>query len=176
MKKYLFILLSLAVAVSCHTSNNKIVTYEDAEKHFIASLTSLDTSSVISMTNGFMEFLVDGKIDSAVQQINVLDGEVLYKSSSKYLDELSGRFSLFPVLKYELVRYSFSTEGNNDVCYKYWFDESHTMKLVFNPVKVDDRWYLTMKDGTQSSKDLDEDKQVHPKSIAPEKIVLNTAH
>lgn len=176
MKKYFIIILSLAAAVSCRTNNNQIVTYEDAEKQFIASLTSLDTSSVLEKTNGFMELLVEGKVDSAVHQINVLDAGVLYKSSSKYLDELSGRFSLFPVLKYELVRYSFSTEGNNDVCYKYWFDESNTMKLVFNPVKVDDRWYLTMKDGTQSSKDLDEDKQVHPKSIAPEKIVLNTAH
>ena len=45
------------------------------------------------------------------------------------------------------------------------------MKLVFNPVKIDGRWYLTLKDGFQPSADLS--KGINPNSPAPKALRLN---
>lgn len=173
--KNLFLYIALIFfAISCHNSAKKVVTYADAENVFLKGLTEKDTSSVLSMTDSFMENLAHGQIDSSLQMVNVLFSDTLYMPSLNYRLELIRRFSLFPVLKYELVRYSFSTEGNNDVCYKYWFNEQQSsMKIVFNPVKVDDRWYLTLKDGSQSSKDMSASKQTHSLAPAPNKISLN---
>lgn len=175
MKKYFIFFILLSFVASCNLSGKKVVTYKDAENVFLKSLTEKDTATVLSMTDSFMNFLLQGQIDSAIQLVQVVYGDTLYMPSLGYKLELCSRFYTFPVVKYELVRYSFSTEGNNDVCYKYWFDEqqNHTMKVVFNPVKIDSQWYITMKDGTQSSKDLNEQNQVHPMSPAPNKIVLN---
>jgi hypothetical protein len=47
------------------------------------------------------------------------------------------------------------------------------MKLMFNPVFIDGQWYLTFKDGSQSSKDLLPENQVHEMAPAPKDIRLN---
>ena len=66
-------------------------------------------------------------------------------------------FTVFPVLNYRMVYFNFSTEGRNDVKYEIEFFEKadstdqapNTIGLMFNPVKVDDQWYLTMKEADQ---------------------------
>ena len=47
------------------------------------------------------------------------------------------------------------------------------MKLMFNPVYIDGSWYLTFKDGSQSSRDLPLDKQIHELAPAPNAPRLN---
>lgn len=163
------------LAISCRErGRSDVFTYEDAEKEFLSSLTVNDTSAVLSMTGSFMEQLKSGMTDSAVVLVNVLEDGVLYASSDNYRNELRSRFAVFPVLDYELIKYSFSTPGNNDVCYTYKFNDDDKLKLVFNPVKVDSVWYITLKDGTQSSLDLPENRRVHPRSPAPSAVRLHT--
>lgn len=175
MKRVLYILALVLLSVSCRErSRSDVFTYEDAEKEFVSSLTVSDTSAVLSMTDAFMEKLRSGMTDSAVVLVNVLEDGVLYASSDNYRNELRLRFALFPVLDYELTKYSFSTPGNNDVCYTYKFNGDDKLKLVFNPVKVDSVWYITLKDGTQSSSDLPENRRVHPRSPAPSAVRLHT--
>lgn len=169
MKKNLIILLAILFVTSC---KHKEKTYLDEEEQFIASLTNQDTTYVLEMTEAFIKLIQNDMIDNAVNQVTTIYEGQLYPASEEYREQLKNRFLAFPIESYELVRYSFSTQANNDVCYRYYFDDTHSMKLVFNPVKIDGQWYLALKDGTQSSKDLREEDQVHPNSPAPDSVTL----
>ena len=111
--------------------------------------------------------------------IYVLYNDVVYKKSASYTADLVQRFKSFPVVSYERLYHSFSTEGNNDISYSYVFApasggrSAQTMKLMFNPVYIDGSWYLTFKDGSQSSRDLPLDKQIHELAPAPNAPRLN---
>lgn len=170
MKRFGIILLALILVASCKPKEK---TYLDAEEEFIASLTSQDTTYVLEMTEAFVKLIQSGHVDMAVNQVTTIYEDKLYIASDEYREQLRNRFNAFPIVNYELVRYSFSTQANNDVCYRYYFDDTHSMKLVFNPVKIDGQWYLALKDGNQSSKDMDPDDQVQPNSMAPEIVTLN---
>ena len=71
-------------------------------------------------------------------------------------------FRIFPVVDYELVYYSFQLEGINDVKYKIIFAQEENVAengeaataLMFNPVKVDGSWYLTVKKAGQKFDEL----------------------
>jgi hypothetical protein len=89
-----------------------------------------------------------------------------YDDSTKTVSDLSAEtrqrytrlFTLFPVLKYSLSNYTFMMEGLNDVKYEVIFAEESNPEVngepktffMFNPVRVDDQWYVTVKRGDQS--------------------------
>ena len=95
------------------------------------------------------------------------------------MNQIKARFRRFPVADYELVSYSFSTQGNNDLVYRYSLSgpvgDGPAMKLTLNPVKVEGRWYLTLKDAYMSSKGLAPDDQISPYAYAPDTLRLNRA-
>lgn len=70
------------------------------------------------------------------------------------------RFKVFPVLEYTMDYYSFQLEGVNDVKYRITFaleenpeqNGNAVTAMMFNPVKVDGVWYLTIKNGTEFDK------------------------
>ena len=183
MKKLIVIIIAIATVCSCHNASNKSLSkyrsYTDAENEFVGALTQLDTATVIFLANSFVDALKEGNISGALEMLYCLDGNVLYKISDNFSNELVSRFESFPVGEFSIDHYSFSTAGSNDLCYQYTVANTEgnehpmQMKLMFNPVKVDNLWYLTLKDGNQSSKDLDEKNQTHPYSLAPADIVLN---
>lgn len=165
------------LAFSCNNSP-KVRTYQDAENEFLASLTEADTFAVLALGQEFMQNLMaGGDIDKALASLTVLEYNVLYKVGDSTIEELKDRYSKRQVTDYACVRYSFSTPGNNDLVYRYStggkLGAGPGMKLVFNPVKVEDHWYLTLKDAYQSSLDIAEDEQVHPLSPAPDPLRLN---
>ena len=171
-----FVVLAL-LAFSCNNSP-KIKTYQEAEKEFLASLTESDTFAVLALGQEFMQNLMEGgDIDGALATLTVVEDDVLYKVGDSSIEELKARFSKRQVTDYDCIRYSFSTPGINDLVYRYStsgkLGTGPGMKLVFNPVKVEDHWYLTLKDAYQSSLDIAEDDQVHPLSPAPEPIRIN---
>ena len=89
------------------------------------------------------------------------------------------RYRSMKISSYKLENVFFTTEGNNDVCYStvshlYGMDQPMNIKITFNPVCVDGKWFLALKDGNQSSKLLPKDKQVHDLAPAPAKVRLNT--
>ena len=179
MKRLIFILSILALVASCrsHSSNGQ-KTQKDAEAEFLSSLTQTDQDDVLNLADDCMTKLRDGLVREAVDMIYILHDDVVYQKSDAYTEELVNRFErVFPVRSFERRYYSFSTEGNNDISYVYSFgdpdDKSHTMRLMFNPVFVEGQWYLTLKDGSQSSKDLPIEKQIHELAPAPQAIRLN---
>ena len=176
MKKYFFIVLAILAVVACKNSDS-FRTYEQAEQEFRQSLTFHDTLAVLTLGQNFMDALKSGQVESELVNLCVLYNDTLYKVADKSLLELQRRFSSVPVSDYAVASYSFSTPGNNDLAYRYTTSgkvgTSPAFKIMFNPVKVDDHWYLTLKDGNMSSLDKDPALQVHPLSPAPNPIVLN---
>ena len=180
MKKILFILAAISILASCsrgpkYSGLHGEKTQKDAEAEFVSSLANADSTAVMDLAERCMSLLKGGQIAEAVDMIYVLHDNVLYKKSASYTSDLIQRFTVFPVNSYKLNYFSFSTQGNNDVSYTYYFadNDASTMKLMFNPVKIDDTWYLTFKDGSQSSRDLPLDKQIHEMAPAPVEITLN---
>ena len=180
--KRLFILLAAVVVLgSCgpkYSGSHGEKTQKDAEAEFVSSLSQEDQDAVLALADECMKKLKAGKIEEAVGMIYVLYNDVVYKKSESYTDELIQRFQLFPVRSYKRDYYAFSTEGNNDISYTYVFAAGstrggETMKLMFNPVYVDGKWYLTFKDFGQSSKAMPVDKQIHELAPAPTAPRLN---
>jgi hypothetical protein len=183
MKKVLVLLAAFAVLVSCsrpkYSGSRGEKTQKDAEAEFVASLSKSDEEALLALADDCMSKFQAGRVDEALDMIYVLYNNVVYKKSASYTAELLQRFKMFPVLSFERLYHSFSTEGNNDISYSYVFapassgQSAQTMKLMFNPVYVDGQWYLTFKDGSQSSLDLPVDKQVHELAPAPDAPRLN---
>lgn len=183
MKKLVFILTVLALVASCrprYSGAHGEKTQKDAEAEFVSSLSQTDQDAVLALAEDCMKKLQAGQVEEAVDMIYILHDNVVYQKSDDYTVQLVNRFtSGFPVLTYERLYYSFSTEGNNDISYSYTFGpagdngQAPTMKLMFNPVFVNGQWYLTFKDGAQSSKDLPLDKQINDMAPAPVAPRLN---
>ena len=175
--RFLLALLGLLLVVSCGNRAPKIRTYADAERAFRASLTQDDTLNVLIMGQDFMEDLKAGNIDEAVDRLFVVYNNILYKIADESIEQIKFRFRSFPVKDYELASYSFSTQGVNDLSYRYSisgeFGSGPAMKLMLNPVKVEGRWFLTLKDGSMSSEDLDLRNQIPDNSPAPDTLRLN---
>ncbi len=154
------------------------MTYQDAENQFLASLTNLDSFTVFALGQEFMQNLMPGgDLDSALTSLTVIENNVLYRISDESISEMKARFSARPVADYACIRCSFSTEANNDLVYRYTTSgkvgSAPGIKLVLNPVKVEGNWYLSLKDGYQSSKDVSPEEQIHPMSPAPDPVRLN---
>lgn len=159
MKKVLLpliILLSVTMFFSCNGKKSA----EEKIKDFQQSLTTADTTKMLSACDSCMQLLKAGKIDDALSSLYEYDDSTCQVSPLS--DETANRyrrmFTLFPVVSYELVYYSFQLEGLNDVKYKVKFADDENIEeagdaitsYMFNPVKIGDSWYVTVKRADQS--------------------------
>lgn len=177
MKKLFILFVTVVLAASCggnHSGREK--TQEDAQKEFSATLSQSDTTDMLGAADDFIRKVTAGQIDEAVEMLYVLYDNQLYGTSDSYSAELKNRFAMLAGTAAELDYYSFSTQGNNDACYRFRFGEgpdAASMRITLNPVRIDGKWYLTLKDGSQSSAVMAPDKKVHPLAPAPEEITLH---
>lgn len=181
MKKILVVLCTLCLLTACHNSGNrqkKMNTFESAQAAFIASITAEDSTAVKAAAEDVMSLLQAGNIDEALTRIYVVEDDVLYPLNDESLLRLKSKFTRFPVLSYTMTEMAFQTSAINDVTYQYVFAEGQdgslpaTLKLAFNPVKVEGQWYLTLKDAGMTSKTLQENCQMDPTAPAPKEIRL----
>ncbi len=152
MKKVLLPITILAMIffIACTGTEKK-----SASQAYQDGLTSQDSTIMLQKCDSCMQLLSEGNIEGA------LDMLVLYDDSLQQVSPLTDetrasykrKFTLFPVLKYELKYVSFMESGLNDAKYEVQFgpDEAGAPKTsyMFNPVKVDGQWYLCVKTGTQ---------------------------
>lgn len=178
MKKFLPIVLAVFVVASCgprYSGPNGEKTQKDAEKEFLASLSAESQAEVLDLAETCMQLLKNGELEDAVDMIYVLHNSAVYQKSENYRLQLINRFKMMPVADYTLEYYNFSTQGNNDISYvtKLGLEEgAPTMKLMFNPVLIDGKWYLAFKDGNMSSKALPIARQIQDMAPAPEEVTL----
>ena len=113
---------------------------------------------MLALCDQCMETLKAGQVDKALSMLHLYDDStrtVLPLSEQKER-ELRRTFKLFPVVKYTRAYYTFTTEGLNDVKYNIEFFEKeagdptpNSIGFMFNPVKVEGQWYLTVKEADQ---------------------------
>lgn len=162
MKKLAYFSLTALILLTVSSCRNK--TTQEKTEDFTSSLTSADTTQMLKLGNDCMELLKAKKIDNALSMLYE------YNDSTKEVTPLTPQarkryermFRIFPVVDYELVYYSFQLEGINDVKYKIIFAQEENVAengeaataLMFNPVKVDGSWYLTVKKAGQKFDEL----------------------
>lgn len=177
MKYRIICVISALLALYACNNSPKVLTYADAERQFLSSITEEDTLQVISMGSAFMDNLKSGQLDSALSVLCMIDNYVLYKLGDESIERLRSRFTAMPVVDYCLARFSFSTQASNDLVYRYSFSgpvsSAPGMKIVLNPVKIEGKWYLAIKDGYQYSDDLSPEERHQPLDVAPYPVRLN---
>ena len=162
MKKLAYFSLTALILLCVASCRNK--TTQQQTEEFASSLTSADTTQMLKLGNDCMEHLKAKRIDDALSMLyeyNDTTHEVK-PLSEKSRKRYRRMFRVFPVVDYELVYYSFHSEGINDVKYKIIFAQEENVAengeaataLMFNPVKVDGTWYLTVKKAGQKFDEL----------------------
>lgn len=155
MKKFkLFSLLIIgltALCICCGRSKTENVDNEMGE-----NLSAADTTLAIKKANEVMDLLKHNDIAKALDKIYVIDSVGNpEKLSQESIEELTQRFEMFPVKKYKLQRFYFKAWNNNLIDYMTEFYESdnpgapNKIAVVFNPVRKDGEWYLTLKNTRQ---------------------------
>lgn len=125
-------------------------------------LTAEDTAQVLHISRSCMDTLKAGNIDEALKMIYVLRGGKATPLPAEKEKQLRKNFKYFPVINYKLDYYSFSNTDNNDVKFQIEFfkhtdpnDKTpNTIGFMFNPVKIDGTWHLTVKEADQESTPL----------------------
>ena len=145
-------------------------TFQDIEAEFASTLTASDTTQVMDLSTQVMDSLKSGNVEWAVDCLCELSGgDTPTALGEETRERMLKRFKRFPVVDYELDYYSFSTPLFNDLKYRTFFrerDDSGTapaMSLMFNPVKVDGKWYLCVKEMSQPAKDAE--NAIDPRQI-----------
>lgn len=159
MKKILFPLLLLFALFTTFSCKNNKKSEDEMKKEFQATLTQEDTTAMLQLCDDCMELLKAGKIDDALASLNEYDDSL--KSVSPLSEATTNRykriFSMFPVCSYVRAYYSFQLEGLNDVKYQVCFsktDSTMNTAYMFNPIKLDGKWYLTVKRADQGIDEL----------------------
>lgn len=151
----LTLVMGAGILSSCK-SEKKPAT-ESAEE-FKSGLTATDTTDVISLCDACMQTLKSGNIDEALEMIQMVDSNLnVLPLDEANIKRLRKTFKFFPVINYRLDKIAFNTSGLNDVKYQIEFFEKtdsldttpNTIGFMFNPVKVDGKWVLTVKQASQ---------------------------
>lgn len=157
MKKVIFFFL-----VFCIVSFFSACKHQVKEKSFTDELTQQDSLEVLHLGDSCMSLLKERKFDEALDMIYYLrDSITAIPMDSTQRTALKKIFKHHPVYKYELDYFNFSKQDLNDIKYRVQFFQldgpndhrPNTIGFMFNPVKIDGTWKLTMKNAWQSSKE-----------------------
>lgn len=154
MKKHFFYFAIFALIMLSACSEQKKEKALTAHEKFISELTAQDTLDILNLSNACMDTLKLGNVDAAIKMLYVIRNDSLIRVPDYKEKELRQKFKLFPVLDYKLEYYAFIDQANNDVKYQIEFFKHNspddktpnTIGFMMNPVKVDGKWFLTLKE------------------------------
>lgn len=141
--------LSLIFFGGACVNKQKQSSTKEFPEDFIKTLTHKDTVAMIGLTTVCMDTLQAGKIDDALNLIYCVRNDTLVPLSNETKAELKRQFERFPVKQYHLESFQINGYSTNSVKYVVQFKEKstlpNTIKLTFNPIWIEDAWYLTLK-------------------------------
>ncbi len=159
----IFLILTLMIFTSC---KNQKANKETEVKEFQTQLTEADTTAMLSACDNCMELLKEGKIDDVLNSIYEYDDSLQQVNplSEQTLNRYRKVFSMFHVKSYIRQYFSFQLEGLNDVKYSVKFTDDNpetgesgaVTSFMFNPVRVDGSWYVTVK---RADQEIDNSRQ-----------------
>lgn len=133
-----------------------------SEKSFADELTQQDSIEVLHLADSCMTLLKERNLEKAIDMIYFLkDSSTVVPMDAGQRLTLSKMFKHHPVYDYELDYFTFSRQDLNDIKYRVQFfrldgpddHRPNTIGFMFNPVKIDGIWRLTMKNAWQTSQD-----------------------
>ncbi len=147
MKVYTYIILcALGITAICSCGKKQEA---EVKKDFTETVSAQDTTAVMNMTGNCMELFKSGKFDDALNMIYTInDDNILVSLPDSLRRRMKQRLTLFPVVDYSLESFYFAKSDSNEVKYSFRFvpdNPDMTMKMVYNPVKLGDEWYIVMK-------------------------------
>ena len=136
------------LCICCGRSKTETVDNEMGE-----NLTAADTTMAIDQANEVMALLKENRIPEALDKLYVIDsiGNPV-RPSQKQIEDYTQRFELFPVISYKLQKFYFKAWDDNLIDYSTEFyqaknpSEPNKIAVVFNPIRKDGKWYLSLKD------------------------------
>lgn len=120
---------------------------------FQRSLTEGDTLEILRLGNKFMDFLKAKETNDALSMLYEYDKtkDEMKSIGEGTREQFMVRFRKFPVEKYLLQKYSFILPMQNQLKYNIQFtmktlngDDNCVTAVMFNPVKFNGKWYLTI--------------------------------
>ncbi|MBQ8486592.1 MAG: hypothetical protein IJ533_02955 [Prevotella sp.] len=158
MKKIVFFVSALLlIGVSACKEKKSQAPGEPTE--FQLGLSAEDSTSIVKLGDECMTYLKNGKIDEALGMLCQYDDSLneIAPLSEEQLASYKKKFLMFPVREYQLAYFSFTEEGLNDLKYDVVFGPEAAgnpkTSYMFNPVKVNGEWHLSVKTAMQ---DVDE--------------------
>jgi len=155
MKKSLFIFTITLSVFAFYSCKDKVVIPAPQVNEFQEGLNNQDTLEMLKICDDCMEQLKNGNLDAVVSSLFEYNDSM--KTVTPISDDAENRFrhqlQIFPVYEYKRVSYRFFEEGLNDVKYEVIFGKESNPEqngipktfFMFNPVKVDGKWYLCVK-------------------------------
>lgn len=135
-----------------------------AQNEFVASLTKDDSTQMVKLCDDCMELLKQKDLEGALTMLREYDDSTnsIYPLTEETRARFQRIFTTFPVLDYQRIETTFMERGLNNVKYEIVFGEENEYgvpktSMMFNPVKVDDQWYITMKRADQKVDNTEEE-------------------
>ena len=136
---------------SCKGGKNKEA--EDSEVSVMIT-TAVDTSTVKSSCDQYMELLKNQKIDEALNMLYFVDTlQYIVPLPEEQKNNVRHLLNVFPVISYKFDSMIFHSDMDNQVKYTIEFfkkepgdDRPNTTAMYFNPVRKDGKWYITVYD------------------------------
>ena len=153
-KRFLILItaLSMVILSACTGSSSKKTDPEQEKAAFQASLTEADSVIVAAMCEQFFGLMSAENYEQAFAMLSELDDENrLAYLSDETKQGLKNRFSTFKIDKVELFECVFNAPFDNLFRYVVTTksidqnDNAFFFRFAFNPVKIDDSWYLTLR-------------------------------
>lgn len=143
------IITILILALFSCNDNKQSMKDQNVNASFIQTLSNRDTMDVLNLSRQCMQVLKTD-IDSALNYIYYIQGDTLLLPLSTNRKEfLKATLNKYPIKSCNLVRLKFNSQYNNYLKYKIEFNINNTpntINLVFNPIKLGEAWYLTLKE------------------------------
>lgn len=154
MKKLFYLTLAFSFMLLSMTACKKQTQSAPASaaQQFQAGLTNNDTLTMLQLSDSCMNLLMQRDINAALTMLYEYDDSThtVLPLSEESANAYRQKFTMFPVNIFDLTEFSFYSDGINDVRYEvtFGYDENNNrMKtaFMFNPVKINDTWFLTVK-------------------------------
>lgn len=154
-----FCAVIISLLVACGSKEQKKEAVEDGVRVPVMTLTSEDTMTVTNLTKEFLENLKANKLDEAIEMLHYMDkNKKLVDLPKDMVDKQRKIFAMFPVLSYKIDSVIFYSETDSQVKYTVQFFEKeegdnhpNTTSFFIKPMRVDNKWYLTMADSNSDN-------------------------
>lgn len=137
--------------------------YIDSRESQNMQRTKTDTMAVLYNAKKYLNYLMENKLDSALNMLYVAIDDSVYTLSDEGKRQMRRTYEMFPVKDYKIDRLQMFSETTSELHYTIRYGEAsednpqqNTMKCLLQPVRVGYYWYLTVPD---------ENRQINPETL-----------